>query len=42
MARATDEDEQAVERFVREAAAAEAVWGIRTPHGFAVLPADSL
>src|SRR4051812_40535700 len=41
MARSIEEDELAVERFVREAAAAEAVWGIRTPRGFALLGADS-
>jgi len=41
MARSIDQDEQAVERFVREAVATETVWGIRTPNGFAVLPADS-
>ncbi|MGE3806626.1 MAG: hypothetical protein AB7K24_18315 [Gemmataceae bacterium] len=38
--RSIDDDEQAVEQFVREASSAEAVWGIQTPHGFAVLPAD--
>jgi hypothetical protein len=41
MARSIDEDEAAVERFVREAAETEAVWGIRTPRGFALLDADS-
>lgn len=41
MPRSIEQDEQAVERFVREAVATETVWGIRTSNGFAVLPADS-
>src|SRR4051812_20680305 len=41
MQRSIDEDEQAVGRFIREVAMTEVVWGIRTPHGFALLPSDS-